>query len=139
MSGVVPVVPGFSRAPESCADRPPAPARAESGYGARQYHQRMAATAATHSIPWDWYEANWKVCVENYFFAPGTDESWIAELLELDDRVGAEDRVLVERVQAGVRSGVLPDGYLLPESERLIDHFERLLVDALGRDDSGTI
>jgi hypothetical protein len=38
-----------------------------------------------------------------------------------------------------MRSGMLRDGYLLPESERLIGHFERLLVEALGRDDSGTI
>jgi choline monooxygenase len=75
----------------------------------------------------------------DYFFAPGTDEGWIAEVLELDDQVGAEDRVLVERVQAGMRSGLVAEGYLLPESERLIAHFERRLVDALGRDDSGTI
>ena len=39
---------------------------------------------------------------------------------------------------------MLRDGYLLPESERLIAHFERLLVEALGarnrgRDDSGRI
>jgi phenylpropionate dioxygenase-like ring-hydroxylating dioxygenase large terminal subunit len=70
----------------------------------------------------------------DYFFVPGTDEQWIADFMELDDQVGAEDRVLVERVQAGMRSGMLADGYLLPESERLIAHFERLLVEALGSD-----
>ena len=31
--------------------------------------------------------------------------AWVDELLELDRQVGAEDRVLVERVQKGVRSG----------------------------------
>jgi len=67
----------------------------------------------------------------DYFFIPGTDEQWIADFLELDDQVGEEDRVLVERVQAGMRAGMLGDGYLLPESERLIAHFERLLVEAL--------
>ena len=41
----------------------------------------------------------------DYFFLPGTDEQWIADYLELDDQVGAEDRVLVERVQVGMRSG----------------------------------
>jgi hypothetical protein len=40
--------------------------------------------------------------------------------------------VLVERVQVGMRSGLVESGYLLPESERLIAHFERQLVDALG-------
>ena len=70
----------------------------------------------------------------DYFFLPGTDEQWIADYLELDNQVGAEDRVLVERVQVGMRSGMITEGYLLPESERLIAHFERLLVEALGSD-----
>ena len=70
----------------------------------------------------------------DYFFLPGTDEQWIADFLELDTQVGAEDRVLVERVQMGMRSGVVTEGTLMPESERLIAHFERLLVDALGAD-----
>lgn len=68
----------------------------------------------------------------DYFFLPGTDEQWIADYIELDDQVGAEDRVLVERVQRGMRSGMIAQGALMPESERLIAHFERLLVDALG-------
>lgn len=68
----------------------------------------------------------------DYFFLPETDEQWITDYLELDDQVGAEDRVLVERVQAGLRSGLIADGALLPESERLISHFQRQLVDALG-------
>ena len=59
------------------------------------------------------------------------DEEWIADLLAFDHQVGAEDRVLVERVQRGVRSGLLAGGRLLPESERLVAHFQRLLVDAL--------
>ena len=43
----------------------------------------------------------------DYFFLPDTDEQWIAEYLELDNQVGAEDRVLVERVQVGMRSGLI--------------------------------
>jgi choline monooxygenase len=68
----------------------------------------------------------------DYFFLPGTDKWWIADYLELDRQVGAEDRVLVERVQVGMRSGVITEGALMPESERLIAHFERLLLEALG-------
>ena len=52
-------------------------------------------------------------------------------MLAFDEQVGAEDTVLVERVQRGVRSGALEHGRLLLESERLIAHFQRLLVDAL--------
>jgi choline monooxygenase len=70
----------------------------------------------------------------DYFFAPETEEQWIADFLELDDQVGAEDRALVERVQRGLRSGMIEEGTLLAESERLIAHFERLLVEALGRE-----
>ncbi|MCY7302614.1 MAG: aromatic ring-hydroxylating dioxygenase subunit alpha [Thermoleophilia bacterium] len=70
----------------------------------------------------------------DYFFLPDTDPQWIADYLELDTQVGAEDRVLVERVQVGMRSGIITAGTLMPQSERLIGHFERLLVDALGAD-----
>jgi choline monooxygenase len=68
----------------------------------------------------------------DYFFAPGEDETWIRDLLELDDQVGREDTALVERVQRGVRSGVLAEGRLLRESERLIARFDGLVRDALG-------
>jgi len=68
----------------------------------------------------------------DYFFLPDTDPQWIADYMELDVQVGTEDRVLVERVQVGMRSGIVTEGTLMPESERLIGHFERQLVDALG-------
>jgi choline monooxygenase len=67
----------------------------------------------------------------DYFVAEDADETWIAESLELDNQVGAEDRALIERVQAGVRAGVIEEGRLLPESERLIAHFQALVVEAL--------
>jgi choline monooxygenase len=67
----------------------------------------------------------------DYFVAEDADEAWIEESLAFDEQVGAEDRRLVERVQAGVRTGLLEGGRLLPESERLIAHFQSLVVDAL--------
>jgi choline monooxygenase len=67
----------------------------------------------------------------DYFVGPEVDESWIRDMLEFDDQVGAEDRVLVERVQKGLRSGGLDHGRLMGDSERLIAHFQGLLVDAL--------
>lgn len=67
----------------------------------------------------------------DYFFAPDADDGWIREMLAWDAQVGAEDAALVERVQRGVRSGVLEGGVLLPKSERLIAHFGRFVREAL--------
>jgi choline monooxygenase len=67
----------------------------------------------------------------DYFVARDADDQWIEELLAFDTQVGAEDRVLVERVQAGVRSGLLEEGRLMPQSEQLVAHFQALLVEAL--------
>jgi choline monooxygenase len=67
----------------------------------------------------------------DYFFAPDADERWVAELLDFDRQVGAEDRVLVERVQKGVRSGLLDEGRLLGESEQLVARFQELVSSAL--------
>ena len=67
----------------------------------------------------------------DYFFGEGVDATWIAELLELDDAIGDEDRVLVEGVQRGVRTALVEHGRLLPESERLVAHFQRLTRAAL--------
>src|ERR687897_957031 len=67
----------------------------------------------------------------DYFVGPDVDGAWIAEMLEFDDQVGAEDRVLVERVQKGLRGGGVEHGRLMGESERLIAHFQALLLDAL--------
>ena len=67
----------------------------------------------------------------DYFVGPDIDEAWLEEMLAFDGRVGAEDLVLVERVQKGVRAGGLEHGHLLPQSERLIAHFQGLLVEAL--------
>lgn len=67
----------------------------------------------------------------DYFVASDGDDAWVEELLAFDNEVGAEDRILVERVQQGVRSGLLDQGRLLAESEQLIAHFQSLVLDAL--------
>jgi choline monooxygenase len=67
----------------------------------------------------------------DYFFAPDVSDEWVREFVAFDDQVGAEDKALVERVQRGVRSGVLERGRILRSSERLIEHFDRLVIDAL--------
>jgi phenylpropionate dioxygenase-like ring-hydroxylating dioxygenase large terminal subunit len=67
----------------------------------------------------------------DYFFAPDADDAWVEELLAFDRQVGAEDRVLVERVQKGVRSGIVEEGRLLGESEQLVVRFQELVGSAL--------
>lgn len=68
----------------------------------------------------------------DYYVAEDADEAWLADFFELDAQVGDEDRVLVERVQAGLGSGALESGVLMPESERLIAHFQALVTEVLG-------
>jgi phenylpropionate dioxygenase-like ring-hydroxylating dioxygenase large terminal subunit len=67
----------------------------------------------------------------DYFFAPDAEDDWVEELLAFDRQVGEEDRVLVERVQQGVRSGLLEEGRLLGESEQLVARFQELVGGAL--------
>ena len=62
----------------------------------------------------------------DYFVAPDADDAWVEEALAFDAQVSAEDRVLVERVQQGVRSALIEEDRLLPESERLVAHFQSL-------------
>ena len=70
----------------------------------------------------------------DYFFAPGADEGWIAEFLAFDDRIGAEDRALVESVHRGMRSGLVEHGLLLPQSERLVAAFQAWVAARLEAD-----
>jgi phenylpropionate dioxygenase-like ring-hydroxylating dioxygenase large terminal subunit len=68
----------------------------------------------------------------DYFFPEeGADAEEVDELLAFDDQVGREDRELVESVQQGVRAGVLEEGRLMPESERLLAQFQGLVREAL--------
>jgi len=69
--------------------------------------------------------------VLDYFFAADATREWIAEFLEFDDQVGREDARLVELVQRGAGSGVISEGRLLPESERLVAGFQARVREAL--------
>ena len=73
----------------------------------------------------------------DYFVGPDAGDEWVADHLALDERVGAEDRALVEAVQRGVSSGGLETGTLLAESEQLIAWFQARVVEALGSDLEG--
>jgi phenylpropionate dioxygenase-like ring-hydroxylating dioxygenase large terminal subunit len=60
----------------------------------------------------------------DYYFGADADEAWIEDMMAFDTGVGNEDAALVAAVQAGVASGVIDRGRLLPQ-ERLIASFQR--------------
>jgi choline monooxygenase len=65
------------------------------------------------------------------FYAPDVPQSLVEEIDEFSVEVGREDRELVESVHRGLRSGAIEHGRLLLGSERLIQHFQLLVHDAL--------
>ena len=67
----------------------------------------------------------------DYWFAPDADPAWIEEMTAFDDQVGAEDVGLVEAVQAGAGSGLVPEGRLLAHDEQLIARFQAYVRDAV--------
>jgi choline monooxygenase len=70
------------------------------------------------------------------FWAPGTPGAIIQEITDFGAEVGKEDRQLVESVHRGLRSGAIDHGRLLLGSEKLIQHFQLLVRDALALNDS---
>jgi choline monooxygenase len=69
-----------------------------------------------------------------YFFYEEVSDETAAEMMAFANQVGAEDASLVASVQVGLTSGMIPHGRLLPSSEHLIQHFQRLVHDALSGD-----
>ena len=66
----------------------------------------------------------------DYFFREDGADVEIEELIAWDDQVGREDRALVASVQRGVSSGLIETGRLMPESERLLAHFQEIVREA---------
>jgi len=69
--------------------------------------------------------------VTDYFYAEDVPDATVAEMIAFSTQVGDEDNALVESVQRGLASGMVEQGRLLPASEQLIQHFQRLVFDAL--------
>ncbi len=69
--------------------------------------------------------------VTDYYFGIDTSEAEIEELVAWDTQVAEEDVSLVQSVQRGLESGAVPQGRLMPESEKLIADFQRRVHDAL--------
>ena len=69
--------------------------------------------------------------LSDHFFAPEVDDEQVRRMVEFGNTVGAEDNALVESVQRGLDSGLVPQGRLLVSSEHLIQHFQALVHTAL--------
>ena len=69
--------------------------------------------------------------VTDYYFYEDVSEETAREMIEFASQVAREDADLVESVQRGLASGMVPHGRLLLSSEHLIQHFQKLVADAL--------
>ena len=65
------------------------------------------------------------------FWAAGTPDEVVDQITEFGAVVGQEDNALVESVHRGLRSGMIEHGRMLLDSERLLQHFQLLVYDAL--------
>jgi phenylpropionate dioxygenase-like ring-hydroxylating dioxygenase large terminal subunit len=67
----------------------------------------------------------------DFFFGPDVPEERIEESIAFGTQVATEDVALVESVQRGLDSRVVPQGRLMRESEQLVAAFQRRVHDAL--------
>ena len=67
----------------------------------------------------------------DYFFGADVPDDVVDDMLAFSRQVADEDTGLVEAVQRGMASGAVPTGRLMPESEKLVAHFQRLVLGAL--------
>ena len=65
------------------------------------------------------------------YFAPGVTEEFARELIAFNNEVGAEDDLLTNSVQRGLLGGLPERGRFLTNSEHLVIHFQKLIVDAM--------
>ncbi|CAN5341268.1 aromatic ring-hydroxylating dioxygenase subunit alpha [soil metagenome] len=67
----------------------------------------------------------------DYYFGSDVTQEWIDDMIVFDNEVGAEDTVLVESVQKGIRSGTVEQGRIMLESEKLIAGYQSWVLDKL--------
>jgi choline monooxygenase len=65
------------------------------------------------------------------YFAPDVSEEFAKDLIAFHREVGAEDDGLTDAVQRGLLAGIPEHGRLLTNSEHLVVHFQKLVLNAL--------
>jgi choline monooxygenase len=71
------------------------------------------------------------VGLTDYFFYEDVSDETARQMMDFATQVGIEDAGLVESVQRGLDSRMVPQGRLLLSSEHLIQHFQRLVFEAV--------
>lgn len=66
-----------------------------------------------------------------FFFYPDVADDFAERLMSFSRQVGAEDAALTDSVQLGLRAGIPEQGRFLLNTERLILHFQKLVLSAL--------
>ncbi|HYB43284.1 MAG TPA: aromatic ring-hydroxylating dioxygenase subunit alpha [Candidatus Methylomirabilis sp.] len=66
-----------------------------------------------------------------HYFGAHVSRQWAEEMIAFNAQVGAEDDRLTDSVQRGLRAGRPIQGRFLVNSERLVVHFQKLVVAAL--------
>ncbi len=69
--------------------------------------------------------------IADYYFALDVDEQTRGEIIAFGLQLFEEDRALVESVHRGLRSGFIRQGRLLPRSELLVHHFQKMIQRAV--------
>jgi phenylpropionate dioxygenase-like ring-hydroxylating dioxygenase large terminal subunit len=65
------------------------------------------------------------------YFGKGVPDAWKKDLIEFNRQVGLEDDTLTNSVQRGLNSGYPERGRFMTDSEVLVMHFQKLMVNAL--------
>lgn len=65
------------------------------------------------------------------YFGPGVSDEFAKELIAFNKQVGEEDDTLTNSVQRGLIGGLPDRGRFLTNSEHLVVHFQKLVVNAL--------
>jgi phenylpropionate dioxygenase-like ring-hydroxylating dioxygenase large terminal subunit len=69
--------------------------------------------------------------VTEFYFAGAPSDEEVGDQVAFTNRTKREDQDLVESVQRGLRSGMLPQGRYLLDSEYLLQRFDRMVLEAL--------
>ena len=71
----------------------------------------------------------------HYYFAEAVSDAELAEFVAFIDQVQREDITICESVQRGLNSGFYEQGKLMIQYENGIQHFQRLVFEALTRNE----
>jgi choline monooxygenase len=66
-----------------------------------------------------------------HYFGPEVSESERRDIIAFNHQVGREDDALTDSVQRGLRAGLPAEARLLPASEHLVIHFQKLVLSTL--------